>query len=198
MRKPALFVCVSVAALLSVGSVLAADLVPARIEAARLAHAKGDWAKATAELEAAVAELHFRLGNGLGEFMPAPLTGWRGDAVEIQGLASTGGGLAVSRAYGRDENSLNATLILDSPAVSAAAAQFAVIALNQPNIKRVKIGAEDALLRWDAVTRAGEITIVLGSRVLLQIEGDSLGHSDLLVEAAKGWNIAGIRKLLGL
>lgn len=198
MRKPALFVGVVVAALLSVAATMAADTVAARIEAARVAHARGDLARAAAELEAVVAELHGRLGSALGEFMPAPLSGWRGEAVEIQGLASVGGGLAVSRAYGRDESSLNATLILDSPAVSAAAAQFAATAPNQPNIRRVKIGAEDALLRWDAVNRAGEITMVVGNRVLLQIEGDSLGTSDFLVDSARGWNVAGIRKLLAI
>ncbi len=198
MRQPALTLCVLAVALLPAISAMAADTAPARIEAARTAYAKGDLAHAAAELEAVVAEMHARLGKALGESMPAPLNGWHGEAVEVQGLASAGGGLAVSRAYGREESSLNATLILDSPAVFAAADQFAATAPNQPNIKRVKIGTEDALLRWDAANRAGEITLVLGNRVLLQIEGDGLGSSDLLVESAKGWNVAGIRKTLGL
>ena len=198
MRKFAPLAYVLVAALLPAVPALAADTVPVRIEAARLAYGKGDLAHAAAELEAAVVEMHGRLGRALGEVMPPPLNGWRGEAVEAQGLTSTGGGLAVSLAYGRDDSSLNASLILDSPAVFAAAGQFAATALDQPNIRRVKIGAEDALLRWDADNHAGEITMVLGNRVLLQIEGDNLGSSDLLVESARGWNVAGIRKILGM
>jgi hypothetical protein len=198
MRKSAPFFCVLALAILPLGAAVAAETVPARMDAARAAFARGDMARTAAELEAAVAEIHGRLGKSLSEFMPPPLTNWRGEAAEVQGLASAGGGLAVSRAYGRDESSLNATLILDSPAVFAAAEQFAAAASNQPNVKRVKIGAEDALLRWDAANRAGEITMVLGNRVLLQIEGDSLGGSDLLVDSAKGWNTVGIRKLLGI
>ena len=200
MRKSAPFICVLALAMLPVGSVVAAETVPARMDAARAAFARGDMARTAAELEAAVAEIHGRLGKSLGEFMPPPLANWHGETAEVQGLASAGGGLAVSRAYGRDDSSLNATLILDSPAVFAAAEQFAAAAAaaNQPNVKRVKIGAEDALLRWDAANRAGEITLVLGNRVLLQIEGDSLGSSDLLVECAKGWSTIGIRKLLGI
>lgn len=198
MRRSALFVRVLAVMLLSFASARAADTVPARLDAARAAYAKGDLARASSELEAAVAEMHGRLGKTLGEFMPAPLDSWRGEAVEVQGLASAGGGLAISRAYGRDESSLNATLILDNPAVFAAAEQFAATAPNQPNVKRVKIGAEDALMRWDSANRAGEITLVLGNRVLLQIEGDSLGSSDLLLEAARSWNVAGIRKLLSI
>ena len=198
MRKSAPFLCVLALTALPLGSVVAAETVPARMDSARAAFARGDMARTAAELEAVVAEIHGRLGKSLSEFMPPPLVNWRGETAEIQGLASAGGGLAVSRAYGRDESSLNATLILDSPAVVAAAEQFAASAANQPNVKRVKVGGEDALLRWDAANRAGEITMVLGNRVLLQIEGDSLGSSDLLVDSAKGWNTIGIRKLLGI
>ena len=198
MRKSAPFLCFLALAALPLGSVVAAETVPARMDAARAAFSRGDMARTAAELEAVVAEIHGRLGKSLSEFMPPPLVNWRGETAEIQGLASAGGGLAVSRAYGRDESSLNATLILDSPAVVAAAEQFAAAAANQPNVKRVKIGAEDALLRWDAANRAGEITLVLGNRVMLQIEGDSLASSDLLVDSAKGWNTIGIRKLLGI
>ena len=175
--------------------VQAADTVPARLDAARAAYARGDFGRTAVELEAAIVELHARLGKTLAEFLPAPLAGWQGEAPETLGLASAGGGLAVTRAYARDESTLNASLILDSPEVSAAAAQFtAQAAVAQPNFRRLKIGADDALLRWDASTRAGEITVVLGARVLLQIEGDNLTSSDILVDAARGWNIAAIRK----
>jgi hypothetical protein len=84
--------------------------------------------------------------------------------------------------------------------VAAAAALFANQAATaaQPNLKRIKVGAEDALLRWDAANHTGEVTMVLGNRVLLQIEGDNLAQGDALVDAAKGWNVAGIRKLVGV
>lgn len=180
------------------GEAQAAESVSARLDAAKAAYARGDVARSAAETEAALAELHARLGKSLAEFLPAPPTGWQAEAAETQAMGSAGGGIAVSRAYSRDESSLNAALVLDSPAVLSAAGQFATIADGQPNFKRLKIGAEDALLRWDPSVRTGEITLVLGNRVLLQIEGDSLGTSELLTEAARGWNVAGIRKYLGL
>ncbi|CAA7621045.1 conserved exported hypothetical protein [Candidatus Terasakiella magnetica] len=180
------------------GEAQAAESVSARLEAAKAAYAKGDVARSAAETEAALAELHARLGKALAEFLPAPPAGWQAEAAETQAMGSAGGGIAVSRAYSRDESSLNAALVLDSPAVLSAAGQFATIADGQPNFKHLKIGAEDAVLRWDPTVRTGEITLVLGNRVLLQIEGDSLGTSELLAEAARGWNVAGIRKYLGL
>lgn len=178
----------------------AADDVPARIDAARTAFQKGDLPRAARELDAALRLLHERLGHSLAATMPPPLSGWQAEAPEIQGLGQVGGGLSVTRAYGYNESSLNASLILDSPAVEAAAALLANPAATaaQPNMKRVRIGAEDALMRYDNSTKSGEITLVLGGRVLLEIEGENLSNGDVLMEAAKGWNVAKIRVLSGL
>jgi hypothetical protein len=172
--------------------------VATRLDNARTFHAKGDLARTALELEAAIAEIRTRLGRALADFLPAIPVGWQAEPPETQDMASAGGGMAVTRAYGREDNSLNATLVLDSPAVATAASQMAASAAPQPNIRRLKVGNDDALLRWDAATRSGDITLVLGSRVLLQIEGDNLGTSDVLIEAARTWNVAGIRKYLGL
>jgi hypothetical protein len=172
----------------------AADTVPARLDAARAAHAKGDLARAAVELEAAVAELQARLGKQLGEFLPPPPPGWQVEPVEIQSLSGSGGGLSVSRAYLRDDASLNAALIIDSPAVASAAAQF--LAPPQPNARKAKLGAEDAMLRWDLESRTGEVLLLPTPRVLLQIEGDNLPGGEVLSDLAKGWNLAGIRKAL--
>lgn len=182
------------------GPALAADGVPARMEAARAAYQKGDLTRAAREMDAALGELHERLGRGFGEAMPPAPAGWTADAPEAQGLGQVGGGLSVTRAYLGKDSSLNASLILDSPAVAAAAALFSNPAASaaQPNTRRVKLGSEEALMRWDAATRTGEITLVVGNRVLLEIEGDNLPNGDLLVEVAKGWNLAAIRKLAGI
>lgn len=179
--------------------VVAAEDVPARLDAARAAYQKGDLPRAARELDVVLRQLHERLGHSLAEALPQPLAGWQADPPEIQGLAQVGGGLSVTRAYARNDSTLNASLILDSPAVEAAAALLANPAATaaQPNMKRVKIGAEDALMRYDGSTKSGEITLVLGSRVLLEVQGDNLTGPDVLVEAAKGWNVAKIRSLAG-
>lgn len=191
MRRAALILGL---AALWVCPVSAADSVPARLDTARAAHAKGDLARAATELEAAVAELHVRLGKLLGEFLPPSPAGWQAEAVETQSLSGTGGGLAVTRAYGRDDSTLNISLIIDSPAVSAAVAQLS--AAPQPNSRKVKVGNEEATLYWNPQGRNGEVLMVLGARVLLQVEGDTLANSEILEVAAKGWNLAGIRKAL--
>lgn len=179
---------------------LAADNVPAQIEAAKVAYQRGDLARTARELDLALAEIQTRLGKALSEALPAPLGGWQVDAPEVQSLGAAGGGLSVTRAYAKNDSSLNASLIIDSPAVQAAAALLGnpTATAAQPNMKRVKIGAEDALMRWDASTKTGEITMVLGARVLLEISGDNLTTGDVLVDAAKGWNVASIKKTVGI
>jgi hypothetical protein len=191
MRRAFLALCL---AALWAMPVQAAESVSSRLEAARSAHARGDLARAALELEAALTELHARLGKQLGEFLPSPPSGWQAEPAETQSLAGSGGGLAVTRAYGRDDGTINASVIIDSPAVSAAVSQLA--AFPQPNSRQVKVGGEDAVMRWDTQGRNGEVLMVLGPRILLQIQGDNLPSSDVLGEIAKGWNLAGIRKAL--
>ena len=178
----------------------AADQVPAQIDAARAAYQKNDLPRTARALEAALQDIHDRLGKALADTMPPASAGWQADPPEIQGLGQVGGGLVVTRAYGKGESSLNASLFLDSPAVEAAGALFSNPAAPaaQPNMKRIKLGAEDALLRFDASNKAGEVTMVLGGRILLSIEGDNIASADVLTDAAKGWNVAKIRSLGGL
>lgn len=193
--------CVGAVGVLALcGPAWAADPVPGQIDAARAAYQKNDLARTAKALEAALSDIHDRLGKGLADTLPPALAGWQADPPEVQGLGQVGGGLAVSRAYGKGESSLNASLFLDSPAVEAASAQFANPNLTaaQPNMKRVKVGTEDALLRYDAANKSGEITMVLGNRILLSIEGDNLANADVLTDAAKGWNVAKIKTLGGL
>lgn len=191
---------VVLAMLATPAAVMAADQVRARIDAAGAAYNKGDLSQAASDLGAALAAVQERLGHKLIEFLPLAPSGWGVEPPEVMGLGSVGGGLAVTRAYVGRDASLNVSIILDSPAVEAAAALIANPAATaaQPNVTRLKVGAEEALMRWDSTIRSGEITIVLGGRVLLEVAGDNLANSGLLVDTVKGWNLAGIRRLTGL
>ena len=187
----------AMAVMLLAANAVAADDVPALIDSGRQFYQKGDIARAAHQLEMALANLQDRLGRGLSEDMPPVPAGWQGEDPEVQGLGAVGGGLSVTRAYTKGDSSLNASLILDSPAVEAAAALF-VNSAADPTLRRVKVDTEDALLRWDPAGHSGEITLVVSSRVLLQIEGDNLLAGDVLIDMAKGFNVAGMRKLIGI
>ena len=173
----------------------AADDVPARLDNARAAYQKGDIARAARDTEVALRQMQDRLGKMFAETLPAMGGRWKAEPVETDSLGEVGGGLSVSRAFTRDDSSLNVTLLLDSPEVASALAQLAATP-GQPNVKKIKAAGEDALLRFDAATGTGEVTMVVAGRAVLEIQGDNINNADALVEAANGWNISKIKTLL--
>lgn len=175
------------------GKVCAADVIP-HIDAARAYAQKGDIARSAHELEVALLDLQDRLGRSLSDLMPAPLSGWVAEDAEYEGLGSTGGGLSVTRAYTKDDSSLNASLILDNPAVDEALNQSP----SSTTTKKIKVGAEDGILRWDPASHSGDITFVLAHRVLIQITGEGVLTGDVLADLAKAIDFPKIRKVVGL
>ncbi len=175
-----------------------ADDVAVQIEAARGAYAKGDSLHALSALQAAIAVLNTRLAEQFSKVLPPAPAGWDAGSVDVQSLDTIGGGISLSKGFSKGEATLNAALIVDNPAVGASAAMFQAgpQVARQPGWSRLQLGGEEALLRYDATARSGEILMLIGGRVLLQIEGTEITSNDILVDAAKGWNTAAVRKLI--
>lgn len=173
----------------------AADDVAAHLDAARAAQQKADLLVAAHETELALKLLHDKLGRLFAETLPAMGGRWKAEEVEIDSLGEVGGGLSITRAYTRDDSSLNISLLLDSPEVAATQAMLAAPPV-QPNLKKIKVGGEDALLRFDSGTGTGEITLVVAGRVQVEIQGDNISGPDPLVEAANGCNLSRLKALL--
>ncbi len=186
------------AALLLGGAAAArADDVALQIGQAGAANVRGDALHTLTALQAAQTLVFGRLTEQFAKVMPPAPAGWDASPPESQSLDSIGGGMTVTRGYSNGDSTLNASLLVDSPAVMSNSAQFRQTGALKPGWSRLEIGGEDALMRYDAADRVGEIMILLSDRVLLQIEGSDIGRSDLLVQAARGWNIAAIRRILG-
>ena len=163
-----------------------------RLDAAKAFQQKGDLARAAHELEVALTDLQDRLGRSLMPLMPKPLAGWQGEEAEYEGLGGAGGGLSITRAYTKEDASLNASIIIDNPVVDGPPDRDSA----PGTVKKIKMGNDEAALRWDSQANSGEITMVLSKRVLLQIEGEGIASGDILVEQAKGFDVAAIRKAL--
>lgn len=165
------------------------------IEQARAAYAKGDALHTLSALQAAETAVYGKLADQFAKTMPNAPAGWDAAGSDSQSLDSIGGGLSITKGFSRDDSTLNATLVVDNPAVAAGGAPFKQPL--KPGWSRIKIGADDALERFDPSTRSGEIMILIADRALLQIEANDIGKDDALLNAAKSWDIAGIRKILG-
>ncbi|HIJ61690.1 MAG TPA: hypothetical protein HPQ04_03260 [Rhodospirillaceae bacterium] len=175
-----------------------ADDIANQLDAAHITYGKGDLLRTLTNLQGLVSSLNARLVDQFAKALPPPPSGWEGNATDSQTLDGVGGGLSVARSYSKGEGMLNASLIVDNPAVAAAQSLFQSNSqvTAQPGWSRLKLGADDALLRFDGGTRSGEIMMVIGARVLLEIEGTEIGREDILVEAAKGWNLSVVRRLI--
>ncbi len=175
-----------------------AEGVGEQIDAARTAYAKGDSLHALSALQAAIAVLNSRLADQFSKVLPPAPGGWDAGSVDVQSLDTIGGGISLSKGYSKGESTLNATLIVDNPAVGASAAMFQPTSQvdGRPGWSRLQLASEEALVRYDGAARSGEILLLIGGRVLLQVEGTEIANRDILVDAAKGWNIGAIRKLI--
>ncbi len=180
------------------GAAWAAPEGPARLEAVRQSWQKGDLARAANELQQVLADLQTRLGEQIAKTLPAAPPGWEAGEPETQSLASAGGGLSVAKGYQKGDATLNASVLLDNPAVEGVRPMFENGALAaMPQFRRLTVGGEPALMRWDQDTRSGEVMIVLAGRALVQVEGSDLANAELLSSTAEGFNLAALKKIVG-
>lgn len=169
-----------------------ADEVSTNIDAAKGSYGRGDGLHALTALQTATAQLTQQLGAQLAKALPPTPAGWEAAGVEWQGLEGIGSGLTVTQAYSKGDATLNLSLIIDNASVTGSGQQPA----NRPGWSKVHVGSEEALLRFDPATRAGEVLIQLGDRALLQIEGNEITSENLLIDTAKGWNVSAVKRLL--
>lgn len=177
-----------------------ADEVGDRLDAARAAYAHGDLLRALEAVQVAQTSLTGRLIDQFAKTLPPPPAGWELAAAESQPLDLIGGGITITRGYQKGEATLNASLLIDNPAVAN------IVSLFQPGgampggeggWKTVAIGSETALLRFNAANHEGEVIMAVQGRAALQVEGGEIADEKVLVDAAQGWNLSLLRKLLG-
>lgn len=189
------------AALATVTSTVLADSVTDQIDEARRLYDEGDFAGAVTELGFAIEEMRGRVAEQYVETLPEPPSGWTAEPAQQEGSAAfLGGGTSVSRSYHADDGSgtIEAQLMVDNPMIQGFAAMLSNPALlaSQPNMKRVRIGRENAMLNWDDAQGSGEITLMIG-RAMIRLQGHGLASSAPLEELLKAWDLQKVKALAG-
>jgi hypothetical protein len=177
-----------------------ADDVSDKLDAARAAYGKGDALRTLDAVQSLAGTLTARLVDQFAKTLPPPPPGWEASAPESQSLDAIGGGLAVTRGYQKGDAALSASLIVDNPSVANTVALFQSSGGPPPGEvgwKSVKVGNEEAMIRYNAANREGEIASAIENRAALQIEGSEIGSEQVLIDIAQGWNFALLKKLLG-
>jgi hypothetical protein len=171
------------------GASLADDVADA-IEAGRKAYADGELAKAKEALALASQLIGQKHAEAYGKLLPAPLTGWTADEVEITGVGSAAYG--ASSALRRYENKAGDQIEVQISSDSAVIAQFAAMMATREIAgamgKIVMIGAERALQSVD-----GDLHMVVGGKFIIAVQGSASVIDKLAY--ARAIDIAALSKL---
>lgn len=158
-----------------------------------------DWATAKLDLQDALKHVTDRQIDALAATFPPAESGW-----EISKDASGDGsnvmtGVMMSQQYKKGDSTAKAELSLDNPMLAMMSGMFNnPMLMQQQGFDRVRLGRENAMLKWNEKNSSGEITLILGGRVLLKIDGKRLASKDELVELAKGWDLSAIKEVAGI
>jgi hypothetical protein len=185
-----------------------------RMDAAKQMYQNGKYLQSADELQAAIATIYSQLGKTYGQTLPPAPQGWVIDQPDPQRLALMGAGMAAVREYrpaapppapqagqqGQLPTRMNARIVLDGDAVRAMAPLFQpqLPPGTPPTVRKIRIGQNDAVVAYDPQLRAGEVSVLVGGRILLQVEGTGVANADPMIATMQGWNVPELKKLAGL
>jgi len=179
-----------------------ADEISDQIQEGLQLYEKGSYSDAVAALNFAVGQIQQKQTAGLKNVFPEPLKGWKAEesAGEFGGAQMLGGGITASRHYfvENGDQTVDIEIVTDSPLLQSVLMFYTSPAFfaNQPDTKLVKIQGRKAVQKFNAKEKEGEISIVIGSRMLVSIKGRELPASDDMVAYANAINYEMLEKFL--
>lgn len=153
----------------SVPSAARADDVLEAIDAARAAYEAGNIQDAIEELGNAQQLVHTMKATGLLDFLPAAPEGWTREVRSDMGpaLSLYGGGVVASAVYATGSEGFTVTLMADNAMVESFAGLLG-------NLGAVTSGTHVTLGGETFLDQGGELTGLIGNRILIQAAGASI------------------------
>ncbi len=173
-----------------------ADELSDSLAKAQALYAQGKYTEAITELNFAIAQIQSKQMEQYETLFPVPLANWTADKIESQAGMAIMGGISLSRYY-HNEAGANVTLsiVSDSPLMSGM-----LMAMGNPLMlggkKVVSIKGEKAVDDWDNDSKAGKLQIIVDSRVLITIDGNSLEKKEDLLAYANAIDFVKLRAIL--
>jgi len=181
-----------------------ADKVSDAINKANEAYKAGKLGVATTELNYALTKIGERLAKAYQATFPAAADGWRAGRIRSSAgnaLVRVRGQILSRRYTGQGGKSIQAQLIVDSPALQVYLTLFA-----NPSYARsagydpVKLDGitETAMVKFNDSRKTGDLILMMGGRVLLKITGRRIDSTDALIDLIRRWKVADVKKLAGV
>jgi hypothetical protein len=189
-----------VLAMLMIGAaVVSADDISDAITAAQAAYARADYKGASAELQAALVGVNWRLSDLIANAMPIPPAGWAVAPPRTETSASALGfltGLVVERTYTTSDGSeIELTVETNPPQLSGLRMYFsnpkiAVAMGSQDEMKKIKVCGCDALEQFTGDST--DIQILAGKVTLISVTGEDSSDRDFVRALANATNCQAI------
>ncbi|WP_434983486.1 hypothetical protein [Vreelandella zhaodongensis] len=182
-----------------------ADEVVEQIELGLELYQEQEYGAAITELEFAIEDMRKLMSGRIAQTFPEAPEGWTAQEASSSSAGGSGaaamfgaGGTSLERAYQQDDGNgqLTASMMLDSPLIQSMGALFnnpAMIAA-QPNMERIRLGREAAVVKWEPERSRAEVTLLLDGRIMMQVKGENLDSQDAAVDLMRAWDLAAVRE----
>jgi hypothetical protein len=159
-----------------------ADEITDQLDSAKQAYESGELRRAVETLNAAVAKIQEQITAALLKLFPPALEDWTADEAQAQsgGLAAMITGTHLSRRYVRSDGAeVNLTLMADSPMMPMMTMAISMPFMMQanPDLKSYTLKGERGMLEHSTGSQDYKVTLMVGSRLLVQGEGSGLQDS---------------------
>jgi hypothetical protein len=189
------------AALVLVVDTTAADEVTDQLDAAKASYEAGELRAAAETLSAAVETIRAQITAGLLTLFPPPLEGWTADEAQSQsgGLASMLTGTQLSRRYVREDGAeVSLSLMADSPMMPMLTMAISMPFMMQANedLKTYSLKGERGMLEHTPGSQTYKVTLMVGSRLLVQGEGSGLADPGPVEQYLQALDLVAIQNAL--
>jgi hypothetical protein len=163
---------------------------------------KGNYSEAVRSLSFAVGQIQQKQASGLKDIFPDPLEGWKAkeSTGDFTSASFLGGGISASRHYYKDDSdrAVDIEIVTDSPLLQSVLMFYNNPAFHagQPGTKLVKIKNRNAIQRFSSQDREGEMSIVIGNRMLVSIKARGMDKPDEMVAFANAISYDRLEKFL--
>jgi hypothetical protein len=173
----------SLATVLAIASVARADDVEDSIQEATKAYRACDYQGAAGSLEYAAQLVRQKRGGALQAALPQPLNGWTAEDAKAEAMSAMmfGGMTTAERVYRKGDARVTVRILTDSPMLQGMMGFLTNPAMAAAaGIKMQRIGDQKAMVKYDASSKDGELTMVVANRFMITVEGDGAEQQDLV------------------
>jgi hypothetical protein len=178
MKMRGAFIALGLALTLAVTPLARADDATDQMQEARKAYDKGDYATALTALDAAAALVRQKRAERWQSLLPDPLPGWEAEEPQSTTVSPVvlGGGTTVSRSYHHGTDSVEISIVLDSPIMQSLGSLMSNPFFTNSDVKVLVIDGRKALY----TKTDNSYQVMIANKVLVIVKGGPTVGEDTL------------------